>query len=83
MFRVLSLNHLLLRLCVLKFLNIIHGFNMGFLLLITYGPIMQYVDLKLNTSNFYMQGKQKICMYLFLNDYSLNQFILDGKERVI
>ena len=56
---------------------------MGFLLLITYGPIMQYVDLKLNTANFYMKGKQKICMYLFLNDYSLNQFILDGKERVI
>ena len=44
---------------------------------------MQYIDLKLNTANFYMKGKQKICMYLFLNDYSLNQFILDGRERVI
>ena len=42
---------------------------MGFLLLITYGPIMQYVDLKLNTSNFYMQGKQKTCRYLFLNEF--------------
>ena len=53
---------------------------MGFLLLITYGPIMKYVDLKLNTANFYMQGQQKICMYLFLDDYLLNQFILDGRE---
>ena len=27
-----------------------------------------YTDLKLNTANFYMQVKQKICTYLFLID---------------
>ena len=28
---------------------------------------MQYIDLKLNTANFYMQVKQKICTYLFID----------------
>ena len=28
-----------------------------------------YTDLKLNTANFYMQGKQKTCRYLFLNEF--------------
>ena len=38
---------------------------------------------KVEYSKLYMQGKQKICMYLFLNDYSLIQSVLDGRERVI